>query len=775
MKNVKEMINQMTLEEKAAICSGQDFWHTLEIKRLNIPSSMVSDGPHGLRKQAEESTGEHLGMKDAINAVCFPTACATACSFDKDLLYEMGQILGKECQAENVSILLGPAVNIKRSPLCGRNFEYMSEDPYLAGELSAAYINGVQSQNIGTSIKHFAANNQEHERMSVSVDVDERTLREIYLPAFEIAVKKAHPWTVMCSYNKINGTYASENKWLLTDILRNEWGFSGYVMSDWGAVRNRVAGIIAGLDLEMPGNKGVNNKIIIDAVRSGKLNEETLNISVERILNIVFRYIEHRHHEIFDREADHKKAADIAKKCIVLLKNETYITAKKENIPVLPLSKQEKIVFIGGFASEPRYQGGGSSHIRSHHIISALQLKDAYGNINYAKGFSAHTDQINLTLEQEALKAAENADKIVVFAGLPDSFESESYDRSHMRLPNCQNQLIFKLCKLGKPIIVVLHNGSPVEMPWVEQVHGIIEAYLGGEAVAEAVLDVLYGNVNPSGRLAESFPKKLEDNPSYLNFPGKEKHVNYAEGIFVGYRYYDTKKMDVLFPFGYGLSYTEFQYSGLNIQWDDKECKKINSQYLKNHSAGKGKIIVTLKVTNIGKRAGREVVQLYVSDKTESAIRPEQELKGFCVVNLNPGETKTVSMALDYRAFAWYDVLKHEWYAADGVYEIRIGKSSRDILLKQDIILTGEVKTMPIIDENVMIGDLMQYPQTSDFVQKRIMPYIMEFTGKKDLSDMSEMEKKMVYYMPLSSLRSFSSLDNTTMQKITEDLQRIVK
>ncbi|MGN0294277.1 MAG: glycoside hydrolase family 3 C-terminal domain-containing protein [Lachnospiraceae bacterium] len=761
MKNVKEIVKQMTLEEKAAMCSGADFWHTENIERLKVTSTMVSDGPHGLRKQPEESAGDHLGLNGAMEAVCFPAACAAACSFDRELLYDMGQTLGRECRAENVSVLLGPAVNIKRSPLCGRNFEYMSEDPYVSGELAAAYINGVQSQNVGTSIKHFVANNQEHERMTISSDVDERTLREIYFPAFETAVKKAKPWTVMCSYNRVNGLHASENRWLLTDILRKEWGFDGYVMSDWGAVRDRVDGILAGLDLEMPGSNGANDRAIIEAVQTGKLPKAVLDETVERIMNIVFRYTEGDGSQteevsaVFDREKDHKKAREIAEKCIVLLKNDE---------KVLPFSKGEKIAMIGGFAENPRYQGGGSSHINSYKVVSALTLKDSYGDIAYAEGFSAKGDIIDEAKEEEALQIAKAADKIVVFAGLPDSFESESYDRSHMRLPECQNRLLGKLCELHKPVAVVLHNGSPVEMPWADQVKGIVEAYLGGEAVEEAVMDVLYGKVNPSGRLAETFPLRLEDNPSYLNFPGKNGRVNYAEGLYVGYRYYDTKKMEVLFPFGYGLSYTTYSYDGLSMDKTIADSGELRD---------KSKVTVSLNVTNTGNLAGREVVQLYVSDCTNAAERPEQELKGFTSVWLEPGETKRVSMELDYRSFAWYDVDRSEWYAADGSYEIRIGSSSRDILLRGEIILQGAEKKLPVIDADVMIGDLLECSETKGFVQDRLMPYIAEFVGTDDFNKMDEMERKMVYYLPLSSLRSFSEIDNDGVKKLVDELKAI--
>lgn len=753
-RNIKEIIRQMTLEEKAAMCSGSDFWHTEPVERLGVPRTMVSDGPHGLRKQPDESNGDHLGLNGAIEAVCFPAACATACSFDREMMYHMGQTLGKECRAEDVSVLLGPAVNIKRSPLCGRNFEYLSEDPCVAGELSAAYIQGVQSQNVGTSIKHFAANNQETARMSASSNVDERTLREIYLPAFETSVKKAQPWTVMCSYNKVNGEYASENKWLLNDVLREEWDFQGYVMSDWGAVRDRVKGVNAGMDLEMPGSNGANDQAIIHAVKDGTLSEETLNTAVERILNIVFRYEDGKAADassyVFDRAADHEKAVEIARQCMVLLKNDS----------VLPLKKEEKAAFIGGFAAAPRYQGGGSSHINSHKVTSALSLAEEYGNIVYAEGFPADSDCMDEALFAEAVKTAEAADKVVVFAGLPDVFESEGYDRSHMHLPDCQNELIERLLGLGKPIIVVLHNGSPVELPWADRVQGILEAYLCGEAVGEAEMDILYGKVNPAGKLAETFPKRLEDNPSYLNFPGMAKQVNYAEGIFVGYRYYDTKNMDVLFPFGYGLSYTTFEYSNLNI--------------LKKSASGRDGVIVRADITNTGSMAGKEIVQLYVSDRTGAAVRPEQELKNFTTVTLDAGETKTVVMELNERAFAWYDETRHDWYAADGSYEIRVGRSSRDIELAGVVELSGAEAKAPVIDANVMLGDLMDYAGTKAYVEECLMKYLAVFIGDKALDECDEMEKSMVYYLPLSSLRSFAGIGNEEVERIVRELKKLV-
>ncbi len=600
-RDVKAIVKQMTLEEKAGMCSGKDFWHLKGVERLGIPEVMVSDGPHGLRKQAEEA--DHLGINDSIKAVCFPTACATACSFDRDLLFEMGQRIGDECQAENLSVILGPAVNIKRSPLCGRNFEYFSEDPYLASQMAAAHIKGVQSKNVGTSIKHFAANNQEHRRMSCSSEIDERTLREIYLGAFETAVKEGKPDTVMCSYNKINGEFASENHWLLTEVLRDEWGFEGYVMSDWGAVNDRVKGLKAGLELEMPASGGHTDQEIVDAVRNGELDEAVLDTAVERILNIVFKFTDNRQEGKFDKEEDHKLAAKVAEESMVLLKNEG----------ILPLPKEgKKIAFIGKFAQKPRFQGGGSSHINSFKVTSALDAVKEITEVTYAQGYDVQEDKTDQALLKEAVRAAEEADIAVIFAGLPDLFESEGYDRSHMRMPDCQNELIREITKVQKNTVVVLHNGSPVEMPWADDVKGILEAYLCGQAVGQAEVNLLFGISNPCGKLAETIPYKLSDNPSYLNFPGDGQTVEYKEGVFVGYRYYDTKEMPVRYPFGYGLSYTTFEYRDLQVS--SGEMKDTDT------------LKVSLKVKNTGNRAGKEIVQLYVADKTGAASRPVKEL-----------------------------------------------------------------------------------------------------------------------------------------------------
>ncbi len=749
-RNVKEIVSQMTLEEKAGMCSGKDFWHLKSVERLGIPEVMVSDGPHGLRKQAENA--DHLGINESIKAVCFPTACATACSFDRDLLEEMGSALGKECQAENVSVLLGPAVNIKRSPLCGRNFEYFSEDPYLAGQMAKAHIQGVQKEGVGTSIKHFAANNQEYHRMSASSEVDERTLREIYLAAFETPIKEAKPKTVMCSYNQINGVFASEDPWLLDEVLRKEWGYEGYVMSDWGAVNERVPGLKAGLELEMPASGGETDRQIVEAVKNGTLKEEILDRAVERILNVIFDYVDHKKDEVFDMEKDHALAEKVETESMVLLKNDG----------ILPLKKGSRVAFIGAFAKNPRYQGGGSSHINSFRVTGALEAAEGMADITYAEGYGLEKDEIDEALVKEAVKAAKEAEVAVIFAGLPDAFESEGYDRVHMKMPNCQNHLIHEVCNVQPNVVVVLHNGSPVEMPWADEVKGILEAYLGGQAVGAAEAKILFGDANPCGKLAETIPYKLSDNPSYLNFPGDGETVEYKEGVFVGYRYYDKKEMPVRYPFGYGLSYTEFAYS--NLKLDKKSMKDTDT------------LTVSVDVTNTGSREGKEIVQLYVADLTGSANRPVRELKNFVKVSLAPGETKTVQMELNKRSFAWYNVKLHDWYAASGIYEIQIGKSSREIVLSDTVEVTTDV-TVPVeIHKNTTVGQLMRDPKAAAFVQETMGEMMKTLGGGGEASAEAispEMIQGMLESMPLRGLRSFAGLSEEGLNQLVEKLRSL--
>ena len=748
-EKIRELVSKMTLEEKAAMCSGADFWHTEAVERLGIPASMVSDGPHGLRKQDDKA--DHLGVNESIKAVCFPAGCGTAASFNRELLKEMGEALGNECQAEGVSVILGPAVNIKRSPLCGRNFEYYSEDPCLATEIAGALIHGVQSKNVGTSIKHFLANNQETRRLSSDSRVDERTLHEIYLAAFEGAVTKEKPWTVMCSYNRINGTYAAENHKYLTEVLRDQWKFDGYVMSDWGAVNNRVADLKAGLDLEMPASGGTNDQLIVRAVQSGALEESVVDKAVERILNIVFRYEEHRDKTaVFDRDKDHELARKVAQETIVLLKNEG----------VLPLEEKKQIAFIGKYVKKPRYQGGGSSHINSHKVTAAWDVIKDMPNVSYAQGFVDDKDQTDEAMLEEAVQTAAKADVAVIFAGLPDSFESEGYDRTHMRMPDCQNELIAKVAAVQPNTIVVLHNGSPVEMPWADQVKGIVEAYLGGQAVGGAVCDILFGKVNPSGRLPETFPKKLEDNPSYLSYIGEGDMVEYREGIFVGYRYYDKKKMDVLFPFGYGLSYTAFDYSNLRV--DKKKFKDTDT------------VTVTVDVTNTGKMAGKEVVQLYVADKESTVIRPEKELRDFAKVELMPGETKTVSFTLGKRAFAYYNTTIHDWHVETGEFVIQIGRSSRDIVLQETVTVESTVKIPFVYTTDTTLGDVMKNPKAYEIVKSLFEKSMFDTDSAEERGEASseaisdDMNEAMLIYTPLRGPVSFGG------EVSMEDIQKLV-
>lgn len=734
--DIKKLIGEMTLEEKAGLCSGADFWHTKTVERLGIPATMVSDGPHGLRKQDEKS--DHLGVNDSIKAVCFPTACATASSFDRELLTSLGEALGEECQAENVSVILGPAVNIKRSPLCGRNFEYFSEDPYLAAQMAGSHIKGVQSKQVGTSLKHFLANNQEHRRMTSDSVIDERTLREIYLAAFEGAVESAKPWTVMCSYNKINGTYASENRRYLTDILREEWGFDGYVMSDWGAVNDRVAGAQAGLDLEMPSSGGINDAVLVEAVREGRLKEEVLDQAAARILTIADRYLKNRKSDtIWDKEAHHELARKMEGECAVLLKNQE----------ILPLTDSNEVAFIGYFAAHPRYQGGGSSHINSTRVESAVEAaRDK--RVIYAQGYEIDSDRVNSTLLEEAVEAAKKVKTAVIFAGLPDSFESEGYDRAHMAMPECQNALIEGVAAVQPNTVVVLHNGSPVEMPWIDKVKGVLEAYLGGQAVGGAIVDILYGHVNPSGKLAETFPRKLEDNPSYLYYGGEKDVTEYREGVFVGYRYYDKKNMEVLFPFGYGLSYTTFEYSNMKA---DKLVMTDNDT-----------VTVSLDVTNTGKVKGKEVVQIYVEAQESQAIRPVRELREFAKIELEPGETKTVSFTLGKRAFSYYHVGMKDWFAETGTYLIHAASSSRDLRQKIAVKVESTVKEPVVYNLNSIIGDILTDPDAADIIKPLLERYkkgsaLGNSDGEAAKSAITQqMDDAMFQYMPLRQILSFA-------------------
>jgi beta-glucosidase len=750
--DIKQLLSKLTIEEKASLLSGADFWHTKAVERLGIPQMMVSDGPNGLRKQRVDD--EEAGVNQSIESVCFPSACALACSFDRDLLFRLGQALGNECQAENVGVILGPGTNIKRSPLCGRNFEYFSEDPFLASNMAASHIKGVKSRKVGSSLKHFAANNQENRRMSISAEIDERTLHEIYLASFEYAVREAQPATVMCSYNRVNGEYSSENKYLLTDVLRDKWGFEGMVVSDWGAVNDRVKGVAAGLDLEMPSSGGVNDKRIAEAVSNGTLPKADLDKSCGRVLKVVDDYLKGRdENAVWDKEADHALAAEIASQCMVLLKNDDR---------VLPLPRNRRIAFIGKFAKQPRFQGGGSAHINAFKVSDALSAAERYADVSYAQGYNTDDDVIDAGLISEAVELAKNSDIAVVFAGLTDLFESEGFDRKHMGMPECQNELIRRVAAVQPNTVVVLHNGSPVEMPWIENVKGVLEIYLSGQAVGEAVCDVLFGKVNPSGKLAETFPKKLSDNPSYLNYPGEGDTVKYSEGIFVGYRYYDKKEMEVLFPFGHGLSYTTFAYSDLKL-------------YAKNIT-DRDSLTLSVTVKNTGHVAGREAVQLYVRDIESSVIRPVKELKGFEKIELAPGESKVIVFTLDRKAFAFYSEKTHDWFVESGDFEIMIGSSSRDIKLSSVIHVESHDRMPFVCTPNTTIGDVLAIPCGEKYVSALISDYVNNLSRESDNNDMGESTKLMMEAQlrdnPLRVMVSFSD-GRFSMEDIEEICRRI--
>lgn len=661
MKDIQELISQMTLAEKASLCSGRDFWHLKGIPRLGIPAIMVTDGPHGLRKQVGDPT--RPGLTDTVPATCFPTASALAATWNRELLQEVGRALAEECKQEKVGVILGPGANIKRHPLCGRNFEYFSEDPYLSGEIARNHILGVQSLGIGTSLKHYAVNNQEYRRMVIDAVVDERALREIYLAGFEIAVKGAQPWTVMGAYNLVNGTYACEHPQLLDRILKEEWGHQGLVVSDWGATNDRVKALQAGLELEMPGPNSYNDAAIAAAVKEGLLEEAVLDSALQRVLALIFKAQAALAEDFsYDRDAHHALARRAAGEGAVLLKNESRS---------LPLDRSARVALIGQMAQTPRYQGAGSSLVepsRMDSIYDAMVQIAGEGVIDFAPGYTPDSLRVDQSLIDQAAALARQAEVAVVCVGLPENFEVEGLDRDQMGLPESHNRLIEAVAAANPRLVVVLSNGSPVEMPWIGRVPAVLEGYLGGQAGGGALAEILYGLTNPSGKLAETFPHKLEDVPSQAYFPGGPRTVEYRESIYVGYRFFDQVEKDVLFPFGHGLSYTEFEYSGLALS-----ATRIGEDET---------LTASLLVKNIGSQAGQEVVQLYVSPTTPGAFRPPQELKGFAKLALEPGEQKRVAFDLGRRAFAYYSTELRDWHVESGEYEIRVGASSRDIRLR---------------------------------------------------------------------------------------------
>ncbi len=751
MTDLNTLIAQMTLEEKAALCTGANSWATTPIERLGVPAMIVSDGPHGVRRVADLTTM----TSKSLPATCFPTASGLASSWNVDLAHEMGAALGEECLALNVDVLLGPGVNMKRSPLGGRNFEYFSEDPYLAGEMAASLVEGIQSQGVGTSLKHFAANNQEFQRFTIDARIDERSLREIYLPAFEKVVKRAKPWTVMCSYNKTNGFYGSEQHVLLTEILKEEWGFEGLVVSDWGAVHDRVASLKAGLDWEMPGPKASRVRAVIDAVQSGQLDEAVLDESVRRILRIVFMAAKTPKGTVsFDVDAHHALAQRVSSETMVLLKNNG----------LLPLQNPQHVAVIGRSAETAHFQGGGSSHINPTRVAMPFtELKKNYpdAELTFAPGYPAD-DSFKQELIDEAVSLANGADVALLYIALPAFKESEGYDRSDLDLTRQQVALIQAVSAVQPNTVVILNNGAPVVMgDWIEGVAAVLEAWMMGQAGAAAIADILFGRVNPSGKLAETFPLRLNDTPAFLNFPGENGQVRYGEGLYIGYRHYDMRRIPVQFPFGYGLSYTRFEYS--NLQVSEKSFNDVDG------------LTVSLDVTNTGERAGKEVVQLYVHDQKSSLQRPEKELKGFVKVDLQPGETKRVALQLDSRAFAFYHTGYAQWITEDGQFDILVGASAADLRGSVTVSLHATQNLPCILNSESTVRQWLEDPRGSKVTQE-IFALMMSqmnqaFAGGEESETVGMDMMGFVMEMPLAGILHFQeSLLPASPEAIVADL-----
>jgi beta-glucosidase len=673
MEKYKSIIEQMTNEEKAYMGSGSDFWHTQPIPRLGVDSIMMTDGPHGLRKQ--KGQGDHIGINQSHPSTCFPTAATIANSWDRELIKSMGEALAKECHSANVSVLLGPGINIKRSPLCGRNFEYFSEDPFLTGELASSFVFSIEKNGIGTSLKHFAVNNQEYNRMVSNSIVDLRALREIYLSSFEKVVKQAKPSTVMAAYNKVNNVYCCENEFLLTDVLRSEWGFKGAVISDWGATNDRIQSHIAGMDLEMPGNAKDNDKKIAKALNQGQLNPRIIDASISRMLSLIENHPTTG--EPFSEEEHHQLARYIASQSFVLLKNEH----------LLPLTSTERILIVGDMAKNPRYQGSGSSLITPTKLPSLLE---ALNNEQIPYTYTSGTGQKDIrdeALLNEALSLAKQAKVVVIMAGLPETYESEGFDREHLHIPDSHNELISKICEVNKNVVVIISAGSPITMPWLPSVGAVLQTYLSGQAGSEAIIDILLGRINPSGKLAESYPKVIEDTPCYTTFAQPGRNACYKESIFVGYRYYDTFNVEVLFPFGYGLSYTSFAYENITIEGDFPDLN------------------VTFDIRNTGSVAGSEIAQLYIHHKHPTIFKANRELKGFDKVYLEPSQSKKVTISLDARSFSYFNTDINDWVIENGKYEIQIGASLMDIRLKHSISYDKNTTEIPVNCKKEFIED----------------------------------------------------------------------
>ncbi|WP_395244699.1 glycoside hydrolase family 3 C-terminal domain-containing protein [Agromyces sp. MMS24-K17] len=733
-----EIVAGLTLEEKASLTSGADFWSTKAVERAGIPSIVLTDGPHGVRLQRGSS--DHLGIADSVPATCFPPAVALGSTFDPELLERVGRALGEEARAEGVGVLLGPGVNIKRSPLCGRNFEYLSEDPIVAGALGAALVNGLQSQGVGGSLKHFAANNQEFDRMRASSDVDPRPLREIYLRAFHRVVADAQPWTVMCSYNRINGVYASEDPWLLTRVLRDEWGFAGLVVSDWGAVNDRVVGLPAGLDLEMPASGGRTDAQLVAAVRDCSLAEADLDLAATRAVRLAQQAAAGADADAsYDVDAHHALAREAAGRGVVLLQNEGGI---------LPLQGDRRVAVIGEFARTPRYQGAGSSLINPTRLDTALaEIERIAGaeRVAFAPGFTIDGADASgaQALVAEAVATATDADVVLCFLGLPAADESEGWDREHLGLPATQLALLEAVRAANPNVVVVLANGGVVELPFAGDVPAIVEGWLGGQAGGGAIADVLYGRVNPSGRLAETIPNRIEDTPAYLDFPGEFGHVRYGEGLFVGYRWYDARDAAVRFPFGHGLSYTTFAYSDASANADADGIE------------------VRVTVANTGDRAGREVVQAYTGLAGSRVQRAPRELKAFANVALEAGESREVVLRIRREDLAYWDIRVDGWVVEGGAYAVEVGASSRDIRLTTTVEVAGDDVRVPLTLES-SIGELLADPIAGPIVGQAMAGFGGGAVDAELATD--EGMQKMMASFPIGRLVSFPGVPVTREQ-----------
>lgn len=729
-----DIVAGLTVEEKASLTSGASFWTTQGVERAGIPAIVLTDGPHGVRLQ--QGSADHLGIGDSVPATCFPPAVALGSTFDPELLERVGTALGEEARAEGVGVLLGPGVNIKRSPLCGRNFEYLSEDPIVSGVLGAALVNGLQSQGVGGSLKHFAANNQEHDRMSSSSDVDPRPLREIYLRGFQRVVENAQPWTVMCSYNRLNGVYTSEDPWLLNTVLRDDWGFEGLVVSDWGAVNDRVVGLPAGLDLEMPSSDGRSAAKLVAAVADGSLDEAALDVGARRVVELVQKAVAGASDAAYDVDAHHALAREAAGRGAVLLKNDDAI---------LPLDAATSVAVIGAFAEKPRYQGAGSSLINPTKLDNALDAITEYAGadrVAFAAGFTTDGSD-GAALVAPAVELAASKDVVVLFLGLPGSYESEGFDRDDLHLPAEQLSLLAAVVAANPRTVVVLANGGVVELPFAGDVPAILEGWLGGQAGGSAIADVLYGTVNPSGRLAETIPLKLSDTPAYLNFPGDFGHVRYGEGLFVGYRWYDARDAEVRYPFGHGMSYTTFGYSDLSV------------------AADASSITVRVTVTNTGDRAGREVVQVYTGLPASGVQRAPREIKAFANVALEAGESRQVEIAVRHEDLAYWDIRVDRWVVEPGAYSVEVGASSRDIRLSAVVEVEGEKLRIPLSLES-SIAELAADPIAGPIVMQAMGSFASGMADT-DIFDEGGLDKMMASF-PIGKLAGFPGVPVTPEQ-----------